>query len=70
MRAQRSNPLFLSLRGKMDCFASLAMTAEIIGPEPNGREQRGNTAEQRRNTGNWTIFLSANVIFLSANAES
>src|SRR6266446_897563 len=27
LRAKRSNPPFLSLRGRMDCFAPLAMTA-------------------------------------------
>jgi hypothetical protein len=26
---RRSNPLFLSLRGEMDCFASLAMTDSV-----------------------------------------
>src|SRR5258705_10687117 len=30
LRAQRSNPLFLSLRGEMDCFASLAMTVLAV----------------------------------------
>src|SRR5436190_17097096 len=29
LRAKRSNPFFLSLRGGMDCFASLAMTARL-----------------------------------------
>jgi hypothetical protein len=30
LRAKRSNPYLLSLRSKMDCFASLAMTAWLF----------------------------------------
>src|SRR5450432_1245818 len=30
LRAQRSNPHFLSSRGKMDCFAALAMTSATV----------------------------------------